>query len=175
MVSASADQTVVGFEAVLWGDRTHSRFLINVSQSLVSRLGISSAISIFQSQKISLLQLCRCSFYLLLLTNTLETMLSFFLLTLARSYIGIFSIFMALPNGCSATLQPMSAQLSPCTLSFPSFAATQCPPASTIYASTSTALIPILCGECDLEVQAQSHSCSDMVRAVIYQLLRNRL
>ena len=141
----------------------------------VSRLDITSAIPIFQPQRISLLPLCRCSFHLLLLTNTLGTMPSFFLLILARTYAVVFSIFMALSNGCSATLQPMSAQLSPCTLSLPSFAATQCPPASTVYASTSTAVIPILCGECDLEVQAHSHSCSDMVRPVVDQLPRNTL
>ena len=170
----SAGQTPDDFEVILWGDRTHSGFL-NVSQS--SRLDISSAIPIKQPQNISSLplQLHCCSFHLRLLANTLGTMLSFFLLTLVRTYIVVFSVFMAMPNGCLATLQPVEAQVSPCTLSLPSFAATQCPPASTAYASTSTALVPILCGDCDLEVQVQSHSCSDVVRPLLYQSFRNSL
>lgn len=31
------------------------------------------------------------------------------------------------------------------------------------YVSTSTTLVPVVCGDCDLEVQVQSHQCDDEV------------
>ena len=31
------------------------------------------------------------------------------------------------------------------------------------YVSTSTALVPVVCGDCDLEVQVLSHQCNDEV------------